>query len=86
MDDLEFLGKLAEAKKYCSYDSDVGKKCGVYVEMLGSNCNYCDLRYCIRHGLQETHGCGERVKKDAREQFEKSFMMQHRGEKHLRKD
>ncbi|KAL4449194.1 hypothetical protein ABPG74_015576 [Tetrahymena malaccensis] len=86
LDDLAFLEKLAEEKKYCKFQLNSGKKCGVYVEMLGSDCMYCDSRYCIKHGLPEDHGCGDKVKKDAREAFQKQFMMQHRGEKPLRQD
>lgn len=70
-DILALLAGMSEAHKYCAFQNEGSKKCGVYVEKLGSDCKFCGCRFCIRHGLPENHGCGELVKKEAKEQFVK---------------
>lgn len=61
-------------------DAQIGvSKCGVRgckaknVVLLGANCKYCKLRYCFSHMQPELHGCGEAVRKAAREEFKESI-------------
>lgn len=55
--------------KYCWFKDENKKKCKTLVELLGTNCNFCTGRFCIRHALAETHGCGDAASNDAKYRF-----------------
>ncbi|KAK3280235.1 hypothetical protein CYMTET_11906, partial [Cymbomonas tetramitiformis] len=43
------------------------------VELVGSVCCFCKLRYCLQHGQPEVHGCGEEAKGGARAKWLKDM-------------
>jgi len=45
------------------------KGCGKNVEILGRVCQFCTRKYCTQHALYEIHGCGEKAKFKAREDW-----------------
>ncbi|KYR02964.1 AN1-type zinc finger-containing protein [Tieghemostelium lacteum] len=45
------------------------KVCGKNVEVLGRVCQFCSRKYCTQHALYEIHGCGERAKAKARDDW-----------------
>ncbi|KAM7346041.1 uncharacterized protein ACRADG_012062 [Cochliomyia hominivorax] len=44
-------------------------RCKTKTNLMGQNCDYCQKRYCFKHGLPEIHGCGEAAKKNERKLF-----------------
>uniref|UniRef100_A0A7S4N7Q0 AN1-type domain-containing protein n=2 Tax=Guillardia theta TaxID=55529 RepID=A0A7S4N7Q0_GUITH len=36
------------------------------INLIGSNCRHCKLRFCVGHGMPELHGCGKAAKEEAR--------------------
>ncbi|EGC34088.1 hypothetical protein DICPUDRAFT_98341 [Dictyostelium purpureum] len=45
------------------------KNCGKNVEVLGRVCQFCSHKFCTQHFLYEIHGCGDRAKAKAREDW-----------------
>eukprot|EP01132_Coremiostelium_polycephalum_P002517 gene2517-3115_t len=45
------------------------KECGKNVEILGRVCLFCSRKFCTSHALYEIHGCGEKAKIKAREDW-----------------
>ena len=45
------------------------KGCKAKIATLGVRCDHCALRFCIKDGLPEAHGCGEAARQAARKQI-----------------
>ena len=45
------------------------KGCKAKIATLGVKCDYCALRFCIKCGLPEAHGCGDAARGAARKQI-----------------
>ncbi|XP_012253072.2 DNA-binding protein SMUBP-2-like [Athalia rosae] len=43
--------------------------CKRSTELIQFDCEFCKSRYCLKHGMQEIHGCGEAVRKKERKEF-----------------
>lgn len=43
---------------YCNLKSHTGERlCRLDVRVVGHDCKFCRMRFCIRHLLPEVHGC-----------------------------
>lgn len=56
---LDSLAKQNQAK--CNFRS-----CKERTTTVSSLCQHCHLKFCIKHGLPESHGCGEAARSSAR--------------------
>ena len=68
-DDL--LEMFQKSNNVCNYQG-----CKVLVQTLGQNCEFCRNRFCLRHSLAETHGCGDEAKTQARAHIRKTGNLQ----------
>ena len=48
----------------CNFDG-----CKVKIATLGVQCDFCRLRFCLKHSLPEAHGCGDAARQAARQQL-----------------
>ena len=46
-----------------------GQGCKAKIATLGVQCDHCRLRFCLKCGLPEAHGCGEAARIAARQQL-----------------
>jgi hypothetical protein len=64
----ETLSKVKKIDDTCDYQG-----CKQKTNLMGQNCDLCQMRYCYRHILAEIHGkftnCGDLIKKKEREEF-----------------
>lgn len=44
-------------------------RCRTKTSLMHMDCSHCQLRYCIKHGLPEVHGCGEAIKRQEQADF-----------------
>jgi hypothetical protein len=61
------LESAAAASKHCAAGS-----CKGLVSIGGTNCKYCNLRYCYKHALAEAHGCDMAAHDAARKAYVES--------------
>lgn len=62
LDDV--LDAVKQLDLTCDYN-----KCKTKTTLMHQYCQFCQHRFCYKHGLPEIHGCGEAVKRLEREQF-----------------
>merc|ERR1711860_186186 len=46
-----------------------GEGCKAKIATLGVQCDHCRLRFCLKCGLPEAHGCGQAARIAARQQL-----------------
>ena len=71
LDDDAFLNALITQNSKCHFSSN----CTGNIQLLGIICKYCEYKFCTKHALAETHGCGDKAKEDARTKFKNEFNM-----------
>ncbi len=57
----KLLESFSRLDKVCNAD-----KCKAKTTVLGADCAFCRLRFCLSHGQPEVHGCGDAAKREAR--------------------
>lgn len=43
--------------------------CKKSTNLMHVDCEFCKSRFCLKHGMQEIHGCGQAVRKKERKEF-----------------
>ena len=68
VDEEEDIDKLIatfdKIDNVCNFDG-----CKVKIATLGVQCDFCRLRFCLKHSLPEAHGCGDAARQAARQQL-----------------
>ena len=68
-DDLDsMLAQLSISDSICNHSS-----CNKSVNVLGTRCRFCKLRFCMAHSIAEVHGCADAAKMFAREQVKQEL-------------
>ena len=85
VDDIDaLLDELAVGNKYCSFKVSHGTTtCGRPTGMIGATCAVCRLRFCLEHGVPESHGCGDGIRRLERERHLHSHAV-HAGASNLK--
>ncbi|KAI3385318.1 hypothetical protein SNEBB_011213 [Seison nebaliae] len=55
--DEKFIKFHTDLNKTCNY-----KMCNTRIHLIQKHCTFCDGRYCLNHGMEEVHGCGDKLK------------------------
>ncbi len=64
-DDFDAICEQFEKlNKICNYDG-----CKTKITIIGANCQFCRVRFCLSHSMAEIHGCGDAAKTAARAQL-----------------
>ena len=64
-DDFDAICEQFEKlNKICNYDG-----CKTKITIIGANCQFCRVRFCLSHSMAEIHGCGDAARTAARAQL-----------------
>ncbi|XP_051156788.1 DNA-binding protein SMUBP-2-like [Leptopilina boulardi] len=58
------IEELSRTNNCCSF-----KDCKISTQLIHLNCEFCKNRFCLQHGMQEIHGCGEAIRRKERKEF-----------------
>jgi len=58
--------QFATMNKICNFSG-----CKTKVVVIGVDCKFCRVRFCLSHSMAELHGCGDAAKQAARQQIQK---------------
>jgi ATP-dependent RNA/DNA helicase IGHMBP2 len=61
-DDIDgILSEFRQLDNVCNYAT-----CKTGISLMGQHCNLCNRRFCLSHHLPEIHGCGDAIRRQAR--------------------
>ncbi|XP_023248162.1 DNA-binding protein SMUBP-2 [Copidosoma floridanum] len=60
----KIVQEFAKSNSTCSYQG-----CKKSTKLIQLICQFCKKWYCLEHGLQEIHGCGNAIRQKARKDF-----------------
>ena len=62
--------QFATMNKICNFSG-----CKTKVAIIGADCKFCRIRFCLSHSMAELHGCGDAAKRAARQQIQKEHKL-----------